>query len=146
MNHKLRGNYMCSSFKRLSSLMFLCCFVLSLSFTALAEDEGYVNSGPGAVDQETVPEETEEESAGIFTVTGYCGCDKCSGGYGLTYSGTVPTANHTISADLNLFPLGTKLRIGDIYYDTHQDALDKGTYSAEVFVVERPDETSSENN
>lgn len=155
---------MYSSLKRLSSLIFLCCFILSLSFTALAEDDGYVNSGPGAVDQETEAEETEEVSAGIFKVTGYCGCNKCSGGYGLTYSGTVPTANHTISADLNLFPLGTKLRIGDIiytvedkgssvngnildiYYDTHQDALDRGTYSAEVFVVERPEETSSENN
>ena len=53
---------------------------------------------------------------GTFTVTGYCNCEKCSGGHGYTYSGTVPQANHTLSADLTLLPLGTKVMIDDIVY------------------------------
>ena len=65
-----------------------------------------------------------------------------------------PTPNHTISADLDLFPLGTRLKIDgivytvedkgssvkgnilDIFYSSHEDALAKGTYTAEVFLVE----------
>ena len=92
-------------------------------------------------------------SLGYFTITGYCSCAICSGGWGLTYSGTVPQANHTISADLNVLPLGTKVMINDIvytvedkgssvngshidiYYATHAEAEALGTISAEVFSV-----------
>lgn len=90
---------------------------------------------------------------GTFTVTGYCGCETCSGGHSLTYSGVVPTADHTISADLSRFPIGTRLMIGDtiytvedkgssvqgdtvdIFYDTHEEALKHGTTHQEVFLV-----------
>ena len=93
------------------------------------------------------------ESLGIFTTTGYCNCEICSSGWGLTYSGTVPQANHTISADINVFPIGTKLMIDgivytvedigssvnggrtDIYYDSHDAAVAHGTQTAEVFAV-----------
>lgn len=93
------------------------------------------------------------ESYGIFRISGYCGCEICSGGNHLTYSGTVPTAGHTLSADLERFPLGTKLLIDgtvytvedmgggvtgdrlDIYFDTHQEALDYGLKDVEVFAV-----------
>ena len=116
-------------------------------------EEGYVDAGPGAEKKEETPVSTET-SLGRFTITGYCGCDKCSNGHGLTYSGTIPTPNHTISADLALFPLGTRLKIDgivytvedkgssvkgnilDIFYSSHEDALAKGTYTAEVFLVE----------
>ncbi len=92
-------------------------------------------------------------SLGIFTITGYCSCSICSGGWGLTYSGTVPQANHTISADLDVFPIGTKLMIDgivytvedkgsnvngghiDIYFATHEEAVGYGTQTAEVFAV-----------
>lgn len=93
-------------------------------------------------------------SLGMFTTTGYCNCSKCSGGFGLTYSGTVPKANHTISADLSLYPIGTKLMIHDIiytvedmgsgvnghwidiYYDNHEAAVAHGMKQEEVFMVE----------
>lgn len=97
--------------------------------------------------------DTKGESLGMFTTTGYCNCSKCSGGHGLTYSGTVPQANHTISADLNHYPIGTKLMIDDviytvedmgssvkgswidIYYATHEEAVAHGMKSQEVFRV-----------
>lgn len=93
-------------------------------------------------------------SLGIFTTTGYCNCEKCSGGHNLTYSGTVPRADHTLSADLSMFPLGTRLMIDgtvytvedmgsdvgghkvDIYYGNHEDAVAHGMMQQEVFMVE----------
>ena len=92
---------------------------------------------------------------GKFTTTAYCNCSACcSGGFTLTYSGTVPKANHTISADIARFPIGTKLMINDIiytvedigsnvygnrldiYFDTHQQALDYGRKTVDVYAVE----------
>lgn len=93
-------------------------------------------------------------SLGMFTTTGYCLCEECSGGFGLTYSGTVPQAHHTISADPDLFPIGTRLMIGDvvytvedigssvtgahidIFYDNHEDAVAHGRQLQEVFTVQ----------
>ena len=122
---------------------------------AVVNEDEYIAQGPGAQKEEKeeapAPSET---SLGRFTITGYCGCEQCSGGHNLTYSGAVPTPNHTISADLNYFPLGTKLKIDgivytvedkgssvngnilDIYYGCHEEALAKGTYTAEVFLVQ----------
>lgn len=85
-------------------------------------EEGYVDAGPGAKKKEEPPV-SSETSLGRFTITGYCGCEKCSNGHGLTYSGTIPTPNHTISADLDLFPLGTRLKIDGIVYTVE----DKGS-------------------
>lgn len=122
---------------------------------AVIDEEDYIDQGPGAQkeEKEEVPA-PRETSLGRFTITGYCGCEQCSGGHNLTYSGTVPTPNHTISADLDYFPLGTKLEIDgivytvedkgssvngnilDIFYGSHEEALAKGTYTAEVFLVQ----------
>lgn len=96
----------------------------------------------------------EETFLGEFTITGYCDCDACSSGYNLTYSGTVPKANHTLSADLTVLPIGSKVWIDgiiytvedmgssvdgqkvDIFYDNHEDALAKGTFTSDVYLVE----------
>jgi len=108
-----------------------------------------------ALETETAAAETAKPgtSLGIFDISGYCGCKRCSGGYNLTYSGTVPQAKHTISADLEKFPLGTKLYIDgtvytvedkggnvlgnrlDIFFATHEEALDFGMKELEVFTV-----------
>lgn len=94
-----------------------------------------------------------ETSLGIFTTSGYCGCELCSSEFGLTYSGTVPQAKHTIAADLSILPIGTRVRIGDIiytvedtgsgivgkwidiYYDDHELAEAHGLKEQEVFLV-----------
>lgn len=93
------------------------------------------------------------KSLGEFSISGYCTCPDCIIGQGLTCSGKKPTGNHTIAADLNLFPLGTKLWIDgviytvedtgsgivgnklDIYFDTHQTAASFGRKTKEVFEV-----------
>lgn len=121
--------------------------------------------GPGIPKKapEPEPEAAQEEpsptgykkgpSLGIFKTTGYCPCKKCSAGSGLTYSGTVPQANHTISADRSVLPIGSKVMIGDtvytvedigggvkgntidIFFQTHQEALNYGVQKREVFSI-----------
>ena len=130
----------------ISGLLF---FPSGLRCRAGLTDSGYVAAGPGVVqeDEDTTSECLLAHLPLRATVT----ADSCSGGHNLTYSGTVPKANHTISADLNLFPIGTQLLINgtvytvedmgssvngkkiDIYYDSHEEALAAGTYTAEVF-------------
>lgn len=115
--------------------------------------------GPGVPPPPEPPREEEEKepeyvSLGMFVTTGYCGCEICCpSGSSLTYSGTVPRPAHTISADITAFPIGTRLMINgviytvedigsqvtgnkiDIYYATHEEALDHGVQEAEVFAV-----------
>lgn len=104
-------------------------------------------------EDDTEPAEEAMVSCGIFDITGYCGCEICTGSNEMTYSGTVPKADHTIAADLSVFPLGTRLKIGDciytvedtgtsikdnkidIFYDTHEEAVESGRYSMEVFLL-----------
>lgn len=114
-------------------------------------------SGPagetGTAHQNTA-QGTRGDYLGKFDTTAYCSCSLCcSGGFSLTCSGTVPKANHTISADISRFPFGTKLMIGDIiytvedtgsnisdneldiYFDSHQQALDYGRQTVDVYTV-----------
>lgn len=112
-------------------------------------------TGPGiAKTTVLVPvEPVKGESLGMFTTTAYCACDKCGSGHNITFSGAIPTAEHTISADLTVFPLGTKLMIDDIIYTvedkgssvvgnkldifftTHEEAMEYGRKIKEVFSV-----------
>ena len=111
---------------------------------------GPKTAGPGTPARETGE---KDQFLGTFKATAYCGCDYCSGGHALTYSGTVPRANHTIAADLDLYPLGTKLMIDgivytvedkgssvidnkiDIYFETHAEALAFGLKNVDVYSV-----------
>ncbi len=91
------------------------------------------------------------ESLGTFTITGYCGCAKCSGGSNRTATGTIPTQGRTIAADPSVLPYGTQVVIGgvvytvedcgsgvngnhiDIFFATHEQALAFGRRSMQVF-------------
>lgn len=109
--------------------------------------------------EEPVPEETAGGvSCGFFEITGYCNCEICTGENQLTFWETTPRAGHTAAADLEVFPLGTKLMIDgeiyvvedtgtaltgkkiDIFYETHEEALESGRRQAEVFRIEEKDE------
>jgi len=95
----------------------------------------------------------EKTYLGTYRITHYCPCSQCCGEYtGFTASGTVATAGRTVSAS-DQFDFGTQLEIDgivytvedrggfsydtiDIFCDTHEEALEKGTYYAEVYIVE----------
>ena len=97
---------------------------------------------------------------GIFEITGYCNDEKCTGknignkGYGITKSGKVAKWG-MVAVDPKVIPLGTKLKIEgfdtvfisedvgsaikknkiDIWFPTHQDALNWGRQRGKVWVV-----------
>lgn len=97
-------------------------------------------------------EENKLVSLGTFKLTAYCSCIKCCGkDDGITASGTVATQGRTIAC--NSLPAGTEVVINghtyivedtgklgdktiDIFFDSHQDALDFGVQYVEVFIYE----------
>ena len=87
---------------------------------------------------------------GNFTLTAYCGCARCCGVAGnLTASGTVPTQVRTVA--MGGIDFGTKLLINgvvytvedrgtsyghvDIFFNSHQDAVNFGMQSADVYLL-----------
>ena len=91
---------------------------------------------------------------GNFNLTAYCACMKCCGKTdGITATGTHATANRTIAVDPSVIAYGSHVIITgqeyiaedcggaidgnriDIYFDTHQEALNFGRQTAEVYIV-----------
>jgi 3D (Asp-Asp-Asp) domain-containing protein len=102
------------------------------------------------VKYEDIPEYTE---LGTFKLTAYCSCSKCCGkSDGITASGKKAKANHTVATDKSI-PFGTNLMINgetyvvedrggavegnviDIYFDSHEEAVNFGSKYAKVFEV-----------
>lgn len=106
----------------------------------------------------TEPKEEESNtnaelmSLGIFTVTAYCPCVECSGGYGRqTATGSLAKAKHTVAVDPEVISYGTTLIIDgeeyiaedtgsavkgsviDIFFDTHKEVNAWGKRKIEVF-------------
>ena len=94
-------------------------------------------------------------SLGLFRTTAYCPCYKCSEGWGRhTSSGATAHARHTIAVDPRVIPMGSKVMIGgviytaedrgggvkgnhiDIFYDTHAQTRQHGSFIQEVFLVQ----------
>lgn len=92
------------------------------------------------------------EYIGTFETTGYCPCARCCGKTnGITASGTLATANHTIAADTSVLPFGTQVVINgqvytvedrggairggriDIFFASHQEALNYGRRRVDVY-------------
>lgn len=105
-----------------------------------------------------VIEEPEPEiiktSLGEYKLTAYCACKKCCGKTdGITASGVRAKEGVTIAADTRILPFGTKVIIGDkeytvqdkggaikgnridVYFDSHQDALEFGVQYKEIFTM-----------
>lgn len=49
------------------------------------------------------------ECAGNFSLTGYCACNKCGTGTGITASGRKVRENHTVAADWSVLPKYTMI-------------------------------------
>ncbi|WP_077611974.1 3D domain-containing protein [Clostridium sp. Marseille-P2415] len=94
-------------------------------------------------------------SLGVFRTTAYCPCRKCSGGWGgRTSTGTIATANRTISVDPRVIPYGSRIMIGgtiytaedcgggvkgnhiDIFFNTHAETRAYGSQNIEVYLVQ----------
>ncbi len=96
-------------------------------------------------------------SIGDYVLTAYCPCPICCGVYSnmenpTTASGTRATAGRTIAADTSVLPFGTEVVINgqvytvedrggaiqgnriDIFFNSHQDALQFGRQVATVYV------------
>lgn len=103
-----------------------------------------------------LPDEPELVSLGTYTITAYCPCERCCGKdpsdpfYGITATGTVATEGRTVAADPDVLPYGTVIYINghaytiedcgggvkgkqiDLYFDSHEDALEWGVQEIEV--------------
>ena len=92
------------------------------------------------------------EFLGTYLTTGYCSCARCCGKTnGITASGTVARANHTIAADTGVLPFGSQIVMNgqvytvedrgsairghriDIYFASHQEALNYGKRYVDVY-------------
>jgi 3D (Asp-Asp-Asp) domain-containing protein len=96
------------------------------------------------------PQVEEAKLYGKCRITFYCSCAECCGEWagGPTASGVMPTVDHTVAADL---PFGTRLRIDsqeyvvedrgvsgmavDIFVDSHDEALRRGMFESDVYII-----------
>ena len=137
-------------------LCFLLCFMTMTKAELIAENAIQIQTYQVTANEELAAEEEEQEVPmvhlwGVATITHYCNCSICCGQWagGGTASGTTPTAGRTVAADL---PFGTRLLINgqeyivedrgvsgcwvDIYCDSHAEALARGMYYTDVYIVE----------
>lgn len=113
----------------------------------------YHNDPPKSMSNVVEVEVEQFKSLGEFKLTGYCACEYCCGKTdGITATGTVATAGRTIAVDPSIIPYGSVVKINnkeyvaedcggaiknnkvDIFFDTHQEALEWGVKYAEVFI------------
>lgn len=101
------------------------------------------------------------DEIGTYTVTAYCGCEICCGKWAsdnpITYTGTNATEGRTIASDGNSLGYGSAVyieglgerivedkpadkilrkydgKIIDVYFDSHQDALNFGKQKLKVY-------------
>lgn len=93
----------------------------------------------------------------VYVVTAYCGCEKCCGKTdGITATGTVATEGRIIAVDPNIIPYWANVEIKgigiftaedcggaikgkhiDIFFDSHQKAIEFGVQEKLVFIKKR---------
>lgn len=100
-------------------------------------------------------EEAKSVIAETYIITAYCPCIKCCGKTdGITASGVKATEGRTIAVDPNKIPYGTEVMIDgnvyvaedcgsaikgnriDLYFDSHQSALEWGRQEKEVIICD----------
>lgn len=100
-----------------------------------------------------VKKTSDKKSMGRFKLTGYCRCVRCCGkSDGITSTGVKARAGRTIAVDPRVIPYGSKVIINgktyiaedcggaiknnkiDIFFNTHEEALEWGVKYSEVYV------------
>lgn len=151
-------------YKVISGLIAVGLVILVAIKTHDIEEKSYqvdavsLNSVSKELDIKIISREPERTSLGEFTITAYCGCDKCCGKWsdGLTYTGTEATEGRTIAVDPDVIPLGSIVEINgveyvaedvggaikgdriDLYFNSHEDALEWGVQYSDIFLIEFP--------
>lgn len=118
-----------------------------------------VKTASEEIEQEQI-EESNHISLGEFKLTAYCSCEKCCGIWaynrpnGIVYGaiGEELQEGYSIAVDPNVIPYGTEVVINDriykaqdcggaikgnridLYFDSHEDALEFGVKHEEVFL------------
>ena len=106
------------------------------------------------VQPEPVQNSQQFVDLGEFKLTAYCSCVKCCGkNDGVTATGTIAEAGRTIAVDVDVIPYGSTVIIDgkeylaedcggaikgnriDVYFDTHQEALDFGIQHKNVSMI-----------
>lgn len=119
--------------------------------TPKVEEKVVIETNP-KVETEVIVE--KKISLGEFKVTAYCPCVECSDQWGdITYTGTTAKAGHTIAVDPEIIPLGSEVEIDghtyiaedigglvkgnhiDIYFNTHDEAIEWGRQFKEVLLI-----------
>ena len=139
------------------TLLAFTLFCTMMSKTELiAENAVQIQTYQTEVANELAAEEEEETTSahyyGNCRITFYCPGPCCCGQWagGGTASGTVATANRTVAN--GSLPFGTRVLIGgveyivedrgvggdqfDIFVNSHQEALDRGLYYTDVFIID----------
>lgn len=107
----------------------------------------------------SAPVQSAPVSLGMFTVYGYCPCQRCCGkatdnpAYGITKTGTAAQEGQTVAVDADIIPLGSTVIIDgkefvaedtgkgirgrtiDLFFESHGDAVTFGRQEREVFTV-----------
>lgn len=143
-------------FNKSQKTIFILTIIVVLEFIGLCnlhnhECEERIVEVP--IIKERVVEEPKPtfQSLGTYKLTAYCPCISCCGkSDGITASGAKAVEGVTIAAPKNL-PFGTKILIEDheytvqdrggaitgnridVYFDTHQEALEFGVQYKEIF-------------
>ena len=147
--------------KPIARILLLAGAITAFSF-ASADDltEARVKNELLNSRNELKQELNEWENIGEFKITADCSCEKCCGvwaenrpnGVVYTASGEKAEAGKTIAVDTSVIPFGTEVKIGDViytaqdtgsavkgnvidvYYDSHEEALNHGAKYQKVEV------------
>ena len=118
------------------------------------EAEIEVENVPVSENQPTTQTVETNKNLGTFKISAYCHCSQCCGkSDGITATGTKVTANRTIAVDPRVIPLGSQVMIDgniyvaedtggnikgnriDMYFPTHQEALNWGIRYKEASII-----------
>lgn len=132
----------------------LFCTMMSKA-ELIAENAVQIQTYQTEVANELAAEEEEETTSahyyGNCRITFYCHCATCNGRAGAPCaSGVMPTVNHTVAT--GSLPFGTRVMIDgveytvedrgvgdfemDIFVASHQEALNRGLYYTEVYIID----------
>lgn len=123
----------------------------------LRHDVDEVKESIEELNKVAINEQTFTKTAlGEYTITHYCPCEICCGKWanGYTATGTKATEGRTIAVDPDIIPYGTTVIIDDheyiaedcggaikgnkidIFCESHEEAINRGRITREVFVKE----------